>query len=758
MTLNRFLDFRVLALFTPAVIFLGLWVLALLKGKNKIISAVFCLFYMSMILWALSVGMTFLLQDKGLLRLWANIGYFAGMMIPANFLLMSFTLPRGEFTRGKLITFVFFLVFNLSLLKFYLLDQTVVLDVILTAEDISYRYGPLIKAWTVIFNLYFLIAFIRFAKLYKQETPQNRQSLNYIIIGFSHGFLCGGILNVFLPLFGNFRYSWLGPILTVPSVSAITYTLIQYRLIHIKVALARAGLLVAVYAFVLGTPLLILGGGRGFLESVFGAAWYLAPLLMMFGLATLGPSLYFFLKAQMDRRLRARQQRYQSHMRQAIARVNRMQTLPQLSRRVAIIMTWIAGIRSCEIYLRDPLSKGFRRMVCRGRVPEDQPDRVFLSEEDEKCLRENRLGLFREEAVSDARVSVPSPGRLTSLFERFGAEMILPCQMSDGLTGFILLGRRKDFQVYEPEDVTTLSVLAHQTAMAVQNIHAYEKQRQHQELLYRTATLAEMGVMADSMGHQIKNHLHKMMAVAGLEALKVEEAMDANTSSGNIREILSERLRVFEHIEDQGQTGGRMIDTLSRFSRLPRASFQEQSLGPVLDDAVDILSFKVDFSSIEIRREFPEDFPPLQLHPILSEAFVNLIDNASEAVRERAETVKSQGGNHHGLIRITGEKSGKNRVRINIHDNGCGFGKDIKEKIFQPFFTTRAGRDSGSGLGLFVVRRIIEEHRGRIEVHSAISRGTCFSIELPVRQSVDVWGESAADNRGGVYGTVADRG
>jgi signal transduction histidine kinase len=117
---------------------------------------------------------------------------------------------------------------------------------------------------------------------------------------------------------------------------------------------------------------------------------------------------------------------------------------------------------------------------------------------------------------------------------------------------------------------------------------------------------------------------------------------------------------------------------------------------------------------------------PLKIEQVI----INMVTNAVQSIVEKKNTLTLQSVQYSGLIIISTQALDE-MVRIDIIDNGAGISEDIKSKIFDPFFTTRAPGE-GTGLGLSLCQRIVEEHNGRILVESA--RGlTTFSIVLPAQ-------------------------
>jgi signal transduction histidine kinase len=178
----------------------------------------------------------------------------------------------------------------------------------------------------------------------------------------------------------------------------------------------------------------------------------------------------------------------------------------------------------------------------------------------------------------------------------------------------------------------------------------------------------------------------------------------------------------------------RIVKDLSRISEPVRIERQELSLNMVLEETLRILTetagrikkFKVDDpeAPFVIKKRLDPKLPIIiGDSQQLSQVFMNLIINASDAMDALG----------HGTLTVgTRYDAGRKVVIGSITDTGIGIPVEIRDKIFQPYFTTKA-KGKGTGLGLAIIRSIIEAHEGRISVQSVEGAGTRFEFELPVK-------------------------
>jgi len=133
---------------------------------------------------------------------------------------------------------------------------------------------------------------------------------------------------------------------------------------------------------------------------------------------------------------------------------------------------------------------------------------------------------------------------------------------------------------------------------------------------------------------------------------------------------------------------------------------------------------------VDIIRDYPKDGPKIKGNMVqLQEVFFNFIDNAYDAIVERKVTLNEPG--YRGRITVSVKPKSDHLLEIVIEDNGMGIRDQNNKKVFTPFFTTKTSSRRGTGLGLYVIEKIITEaHKGKISFESQHKTGTRFILEL----------------------------
>lgn len=232
------------------------------------------------------------------------------------------------------------------------------------------------------------------------------------------------------------------------------------------------------------------------------------------------------------------------------------------------------------------------------------------------------------------------------------------------------------------------------------------EEKRRQEHSRNAERLATLGRLAAIVAHEINNPLDVLSNI--LYLLKQEPLSD--TARGLI---------------EQGQVEVRCIADITnatlRYSRTS-AHPAETSLGDVLQNVLTMFSGRIRSRCIQVEHRYRTEGVVMGRAGELRQVFANLIGNALDAL--------PQGGR----LRISLNSAGERGFRIFIADNGTGIPATLRARIFEPFFSTKAS--SGTGLGLWIARDIVEKHGGRIRLHSYTESGrsgTIFQVFIPKR-------------------------
>jgi signal transduction histidine kinase len=266
-----------------------------------------------------------------------------------------------------------------------------------------------------------------------------------------------------------------------------------------------------------------------------------------------------------------------------------------------------------------------------------------------------------------------------------------------------------------------------------------------QQQLKEQEKLASLGMLSAGIAHEIQNPLNFVINFSKLSVKLVqdlEEVVEANKSCipaddyADISDIIHSLSDNMSKIAEHGDRAVDIIRSILLVSRGKEDEFLPTDVCRTVKEYV-WLSFhalraKHQGFNISIHEEYDEGLPVMMLIPQdLSRAVLNLMNNACYAVWDRSQ---KEGEQYVPTIDIKTVLNAEGMVEITIQDNAEGMTDEVKEHLFDNFFTTKPV-GQGTGLGMGITRDIVEnKHHGKLTFESEIGKGTCFTIIIPVKK------------------------
>jgi signal transduction histidine kinase len=320
--------------------------------------------------------------------------------------------------------------------------------------------------------------------------------------------------------------------------------------------------------------------------------------------------------------------------------------------------------------------------------------------------------------------------RLEENMQLLDASVVIPSFLEDKFMGFIVLGDKLSGQIYTADDISVFQVLASQAALAIENAQFYEEAKQMQEQIAQAEKMATVGTMADGLSHQINNRFYALSLIAG-DTIDTIKLMDTSKCTPELKETIEQINYALGRIQANVMQGGEVVKGLLKYTRKGQDTFEDITIDQIIDGTLEMVQYKVRLSEIDFIRDYPKDTPKIKANLVqLEEVFFNFIDNAYDATVERKTAFKEEG--YRGRITVSAKPKDRD-LEIIIEDNGMGIKDDNLKKVFTPFFTTKISARKGTGLGLYVINKIItENHKGKISFESQYKVGTRFILHLPL--------------------------
>ena len=242
--------------------------------------------------------------------------------------------------------------------------------------------------------------------------------------------------------------------------------------------------------------------------------------------------------------------------------------------------------------------------------------------------------------------------------------------------------------------------------------------RELENRLRRSDRLAALGTLAAGLAHEIKNPLTSLLTFSR----HLTRRFDDEQFRAKFQSVVPHELQRINGI----------VERLLELARPSRLSFAAVRLPALLERVVDLCAHELDSRGVRLTREYARDLPAIWADAdALHQSLVNLVRNALDAMPNGGRLILRVGWAGTDDIVVTGGRSpaAGRRVQIEVEDSGVGIAPEAADRVFNPFFSTK---ESGTGLGLALTHKMIEDHGGLIDFRAAPSGGTIFRIALPL--------------------------
>jgi len=285
----------------------------------------------------------------------------------------------------------------------------------------------------------------------------------------------------------------------------------------------------------------------------------------------------------------------------------------------------------------------------------------------------------------------------------------IPISNQDNLIGLINLADKSTDSPFDEHDLKVAVTISQYACFAFDSINSYELLKEEKEAIKKEKSLLEkyasVGKLAANVVHEINNPLDGVIRYTNMTIEKC-------TENSITKEYLLEVKKGLQRILD---TTNSLLKFSHQVNSNDSSSGKYANLNALIKDALGIFDWKTTHEKIKVNTVFnhtPEQILDLGLQHVV----INIVKNAIDAMGES------------GTLDIT-TKISDTYLKLSFKDSGCGIPEEIKERIFEPFYTTKV-EGKGAGFGLAICKEIISKYNGRIEIEN-LPQGTNFIIYIP---------------------------
>lgn len=329
---------------------------------------------------------------------------------------------------------------------------------------------------------------------------------------------------------------------------------------------------------------------------------------------------------------------------------------------------------------------------------EEQGDKISISQTIIQHVLDKNEGVLSSNAMTDERFSKGKSVHNLSI----RSAICVPIKGREKILGVIHIDTRVANYSYTNDQLRLLTAIGLQTGMAIENLRLYQE-------TVKRERLAATGETVASLSHSIKNILQGIAGGADV----VERAL----RKGHLEEVKI-GWNMLQRNLDKVQTLTMNMLTYAK----PRKPVRELTHLPhILNECLELVRSQTQERRVTLLTEISSTQPPVPVEADgIHQAVLNLLGNAIDAVEPGS-----------GVVTLSSQFDAvAQEAVIEVQDNGVGIKSEDLSRMFEPFFSTKGQR--GTGLGLAVTKKIIDEHEGSISVVSKVGQGTTFRIRLPM--------------------------
>ncbi len=308
---------------------------------------------------------------------------------------------------------------------------------------------------------------------------------------------------------------------------------------------------------------------------------------------------------------------------------------------------------------------------------------------------ESGKSILTDDAMSDDRFS----GGKSIVDYHIRSCLCVPLKSKDKTLGIMHVDNKLSTRSFSEEDLELLSAIGAEAGVLVENAKLYSAN-------LKAERLAAIGQTIAGLSHYVKNIL------TGVEGGKT--LVDMGISNGN-QELLK---KGWEIVRSSNDRISQLVLNMLDFSRERKPVREKTSINNIINDVISLMGERCKQKAVSIKANLDESIPEIEVDPTgIHRATLNIVTNAIDAVEKKK-----------GKIVISTALNPSSQIQISISDNGSGIPQEDIPKIFDIFHSSKGA--GGTGLGLTVTKKIIDEHQGEIKVESKEGQGTTFTITL----------------------------
>lgn len=563
------------------------------------------------------------------------------------------------------------------------------------------KVGPVYALFILFFAVVCAYSFYTLLNIFKKSYGVKRNQIRYVFIAYFFAFL-SAVMH-FGSAYG-LKEIFPHDIFVIICMVLLTYAIIAHRLMDIEVVIKKtivfASLFTIVFGIFVGITVLI----QQFIGNISNLVRFAVSSLVI--IFTVRP-LEIFLVRITDKYLFQKKYDYKQVLKSFIDEVITVLSLDQIAKSTLDLLDKTLHPETSAILLLNRYDDKYISYEKAGYGK----DIVLESKSKIPALLKTTKDIF---SIEKSAGVMNINEELRDEVKQLDARLAVPLMLHDDLIGIMLLGKKKSDEDYSKEDLDILTDLARTEAIAIGNAQLFSEAAQNERR-------AAIGTLAAGINHEIGNPLNIINTKMQVYLMSLDQGLYKDKRPEDIikesKDIMNLCLQQTTRISD-------ITKKLSSFAK-PSKDFRPEAtdIEEQIDETLAVVGHDLELGRVEMRKNIAKGLSKISADKRqIQQVFFNIIRNAGQAIKEK------------GVIEIKAYDSADGNVKIEISDTGVGIPEDKLDKIYEPFYTTKAP-GKGTGLGLSIVRQLVWRNKGDIKVKSRVGEGTTFIITFPAAKT-----------------------
>ncbi len=582
-------------------------------------------------------------------------------------------------------------------------------------QSVGWGYYSIGTALYDIFSIYVILNFVGafvvlVHELRTSTQPRVRLQLKFWLLALAVSLPLG--LTNLLPVYG-FEIYPIGNLGSAAWAGVVAYAIVRHRLMDIELAVTKGVAYIAASVVSIGPAVAVVVLMQRFELGRVDPDITAVIVVLFVAIGVLFPRLRDWVEGRLQGALFPEKREARIKLADFAKSLIRILDKEKLTVELCNTIDEGLDLEATCVFVGDPAGRNLTCWQHLGPPPTD--DRLPVDHAFSRFLVRSGESVLAEESLSAGRDSLV----VHDIFARNAWHVCVPLIAGEVVLGFVGLGKKKSLDAFSVADLDALTGVAAQASVALENARLYEELRKSEEIINRADRLSALGTLAAGIAHEIRNPLVSIQTFFQLAPSRLgdEEFMNSflKLAEGEVSRIRD------------------LVGELLSYAKSTSPTIRAVDVGELVTRVSTLLEPHARNRKVQLERDIEASDCSVEADSDqLTQVMINIVLNAIQAAPEGGRVRVSAN-------RAEGEELGLCHVRV--EDNGPGVPAELRDSIFNPFFTTK---DAGTGLGLAIAHRIVNDYGGFLRVDDTFEAGGAFDVYLPLTSELEQSSERVA--------------